>query len=94
MYRMSRRSVCEALLLLAVLGALLAVSTAAVSSAHRHVVGRDCDLCCAGHVPALQSPRASDVHLPVVVDRQISAEEHPDTLDPDFSATLGRAPPL
>jgi len=91
---MSRRSICEALLLLAVLGAVLTVSTAAASPAHRHVVGSDCDLCCVGHVPAIQSPRVSDVHVPIVVDWQTSAEEHPASLDPDFSATLGRAPPL
>jgi len=91
---MSRRSVCEALLLLAVMGTVLTVNTAAVSSAHRHVVGSNCDLCCVGHVPALQSPRVLDVYVPIVMDRQISAEQHPASLDPDFSATLGRAPPL
>jgi hypothetical protein len=91
---MSRGSICEALLLLAVMGAVLTVSTVAASPAHRHVVGSDCDLCCVGHVPALQSPRASDVHLTIVVDRQTSAEEHAASLDPYFSAKLGRAPPL
>jgi hypothetical protein len=86
----------KASLLLTALCAVLIVGTAAVSPAHRHteVIGSNCDLCCIGHLPALQSPHLSDIRPIVVLDWQDSAEEFHSSLDPQFLATFGRAPPL
>ena len=83
------------MLLLVATCAVLIVSTAAASAAHRHTIGigGDCDLCCVGHLPALQSPHLSDIRPSVILDWQIPAEEHLSSLDTQFSATLGRAPP-
>jgi hypothetical protein len=78
------------------MGAVLIVSTAAASPAHHHAaaIGGDCDLCCVGHLPALQSPHLSDIRPSVILDWQIPLEEYFSSLDPQFSATLGRAPPI
>jgi hypothetical protein len=86
----------KASLLLMAMFAVLIVSTAAVSPAHRHseVIGSNCDLCCIGHLPALQSPHLSDIRPIVVLDWQISAEEFQSSLDPQCPATFGRAPPV
>jgi hypothetical protein len=93
---MCRGRVCKASLLLLAMCAVLMVNTAAASPAHWHsrVMGSDCDLCCVGHLPALQSPHLSDVRPSAVLNWQISAEEYQSRLDPKFSATFGRAPPL
>ena len=84
------------MLLLVATCAVLIVSTAAASPAHRQTmgIGADCDLCCVGHLPALQSPHLSDIRPSVVMDWQIPAEEYFSSLDPQFSATFGRAPPV
>ena len=58
---MCRGRVAKASLLLIATCAVLLVSTVAASPAHRHLVGTDCDLCCVGHLPALQSPHLSDI---------------------------------
>jgi hypothetical protein len=81
--------------LLVAMCAVLMVSTAAASPAHQHteVIGSNCDLCCVGHLPALQSPHLSDIRPSVILDWQIPAEAHLSSLDTQFSATLGRAPP-
>jgi hypothetical protein len=86
----------KASLLLAAMCAVLIVSTVAASPAHRHteVIGGDCDLCCVGHLPALQSPHLSDIRPSAVLDWQTPAEAVHSSLDPQFSATFGRAPPL
>jgi len=86
----------KAVLLLVATCAVLIVSTAAASPAHRHTmgIGGDCDLCCVGHLPALQSPHLSDIRPSVVMDWQIPAEEYFSSLDPQFLATFGRAPPV
>ena len=93
---MCRRRLWKAWLLLAVMCAVLMIGTAAISPSHRHseVIGNNCDLCCIGHLPALQSPPLSDIRPSVVLNWQIAAEEFPSSIDPRFSATLGRAPPL
>ena len=76
--------------------AVLMVGTAAASPAHQHneVIGGNCDLCCVGHLPALQSPHLSDIRPSVILDWQSPAEDHLASLDPQFSATFGRAPPV
>ncbi len=86
----------RAALMLVAMCAVLVVSTAAASPAHWHteVIGSNCDLCCVGHLPALQSPHLSDIRPSVVLDWQIPATEHHSSLDPQFSATFGRAPPV
>jgi len=73
----------------------MAVSTAAASPAHHHseALGADCDLCCVGHLPALQSPHLSDLRPAVVSVWHALAEEYHSCPDPHFTATLGRAPP-
>jgi hypothetical protein len=86
--------VWKAALMLVGMCAVLTVGTAA-ASAHQHteIIGSDCDLCCVGHLPALQSPHLSDIRPSVILDWQIPAEEYLSSLDTQFSATLGRAPP-
>jgi hypothetical protein len=93
---MCRRRHWKAALLLAAMCAVLVMNAAAASPAHRHseVIGNNCDLCCIGHLPALQSPYLSDIRPWVVSDWQASAEEYHPSLDPQLPATLGRAPPL
>jgi hypothetical protein len=91
---MCRGRVAKASLLLIATCAVLLVSTAAASPAHQHLVSTDCDLCCVGHLPALQSPHLSDIRPSTFLDWQPSADEYKASLDPKFPATLGRAPPL
>jgi hypothetical protein len=92
---MLRKRSSKALLLLVAMCAVLTVSTAAASPSHHHTtVGGDCDLCCVGHLPALQSPHLSDIRPWVVLQWQPSAEEYQSSLDPQFHATLGRSPPV
>lgn len=75
--------------------AVLLVGMAAASPLHQHTVsGTNCDLCCAGHLPALQSPLLSDIRPAAVLDSRISAEDIYPSLDPQFAATFGRAPPF
>ena len=95
MLNMCHGRIWKAALMLVAMCAVLMVSTAAVSPAHQHteVIGSNCDLCCVGHLPALQSPHLSDIRPSVILDWQIPAEEHLSSLDTQFSATLGRAPP-
>jgi len=95
MLNMCLGRIWKAALMLVAMCAVLMVSTAAVSPAHQHteVIGSNCDLCCVGHLPALQSPYLSDIRPSVILDWQIPAEEHLSSLDTQFSATLGRAPP-
>jgi hypothetical protein len=85
----------KAALMLVAMCAVLTVGTAA-ASAHQHseIIGGDCDLCCVGHLPALQSPHLSDIRPSAFLDWQIPAEEYFSSLDPQFSATFGRAPPV
>jgi hypothetical protein len=85
----------KAVLLLAAMCAVLAVSNAAASPAHHHseAIGGDCDLCCVGHLPALQTPHVSDLRPAVVSVWHTVAEEYHSSLDPQFTAALGRAPP-
>jgi len=87
--------VWKAALMLVAMCVVLMVGTAA-ASAHQHteVIGSNCALCCVGHLPALQSPHLSDIRPAVILDWQIPAEEYPASLDPQFSSTLGRAPPI
>jgi hypothetical protein len=82
-------------LLLAAMCAVLAVSNAAASPAHHHseAIGGDCDLCCAGHLPALQTPHLLDLRPAAVSVWHTLAEEYHSNLDPQFTAALGRAPP-
>jgi len=96
MLNMYQGRIWKAALMLVAMYAVLMVSTAAASPAHQHteVIGSNCDLCCVGHLPALQSPHLSDIRPAVILDWQIPAEEYPVSLDPQFSATLGRAPPV
>ncbi len=96
MLDMCHGRVWKAALMLVVMCVVLMVSTAAASPAHRHaeVIGSNCDLCCVGHLPALQSPHLSDIRPSVILDWQIPAEEYFSSLDPQFSATFGRAPPV
>ena len=83
------------MLLLAAMCAVLAVSNAAASPAHHHseAIGADCDLCCVGHLPALQTPHLLDLRPAVVSVWHTLAEEYHSNLDPQFTAALGRAPP-
>jgi len=96
MLNMCHGRIWKAALMLVAMCAVLMVSTAAASPAHQHseVIGSNCDLCCVGHLPALQSPHLSDIRPSVILDWQIPLEEYPASLDPQFSATLGRAPPV
>jgi len=91
---MCRGRVAKASLLLIATCAVLLVSTVAASPAHRHLVGTDCDLCCVGHLPALQSPHLSDIRPSNFLDWQPSADEYQPILDPQSPITHGRAPPL
>jgi hypothetical protein len=93
---MCRKRSLKALLMLVAMFAVLTVSTAAASPAHHHTaaVGGDCDLCCVGHLPALQSPHLSDIRPWLVLHWQPSAEVYQSSLDPQFHATLGRSPPV
>jgi hypothetical protein len=77
------------------MAAVLVVSAAAASPAHHHAdaIGGDCVVCCVGHLPALQSPYVSDPGPSLILDWQRPPEEQFSSLDPQFSATLGRAPP-
>jgi len=88
--------VWKAALMLVAMCVVLVVGTAAASPAHQHteVIGGNCELCCVGHLPALQSPHLSDIRPAVLLDWQSPAEEYLSSLDPQFSATLGRAPPV
>jgi len=85
----------KACLLLAAMCAVLAVSMSAASPAHRHsdTIGGDCNLCCAGHLPVIQSPLSSDMRPTLVMDWRLPADEDHLSLDPQFAAPLGRAPP-
>ena len=76
--------------------AVLMVSTIAASLAHRHgeVVGSDCDLCCVGHLTALQTQPLFDIRPADLLHWRAPAEEYHSLLDPQFSAALGRAPPV
>jgi hypothetical protein len=74
--------------------AVLLVSTVAASPAHRHLIGTDCDLCCVGHLPVVQSPHLSDIRPSIFLDWQPWVDEYQASLDPQFPATRGRAPPL
>ena len=96
MYDMCHQRPWKAWLLLSCACAVLAMSTAAASPAHRHseLIGNDCDLCCIGHLPALQSPLLFDIRPPVVLKWQVPAEEFLFSPDPGFSARFGRAPPF
>jgi len=82
-------------LLLAAMCAVLPVNAAAASPAHHHsgAIGAGCDLCCVGHLPALQSLHLSDLRPTVVSNWHTSAEEYHFSLDPQFTAALVRAPP-
>jgi len=95
LFYMCHGRIRKAALMLVSMCAVLMVSTAAASPAHQHteVIGSDCDLCCVGHLPALQSSHLSDICPSVILAWQIPAKEYPASLDPQFSATLGRAPP-
>ena len=85
----------KAALMLVVMCAVLTVGTAAASAHwHTEIIGSDCDLCCVGHLSALQSPHLSDIRPAVILDWQIPAEEYPASLDPQFSEAFGRAPPV
>ena len=83
------------MLLLAAMCAVMAVSTVAASPAHHHseTIGADCELCCVGHLPALQSPYLSDLRPAFVSLWRRVADEYHYTPDPQFTATRGRAPP-
>src|SRR5689334_9309664 len=96
MLNMCHGRVWKAALMLVAMCVVLMVGTIAASPAHQHteVIGANCDLCCVGHLPALQSPHLSDIRPSVVLDWQSPAEENLASLDPQFSATLGRAPPV
>jgi hypothetical protein len=93
---MCRWRVWKASLLLVAMVAVLTVSNAAASPAHWHsqVIGSDCDLCCVGHLPTLQSPHSSDIRPSPVMDWQIPADENPASLDRQFFPAFGRAPPV
>ena len=93
---MCRRRPWKAALLLAAMCAVFAMYAAAASPEHRHaeVIGNNCDLCCIGHLPALQSPYSSDIRPSIVANWLASAEEYHPSLDPQLPATLGRAPPV
>jgi hypothetical protein len=92
---MFRRRRWKAVLLLAAMYAALTISAAAASPAHHHsdAIGSDCELCCVGHLPALQSPHLFDLRPVVQSDWQAAVEECQSSLDPQFTATPGRAPP-
>src|SRR5437868_12583724 len=95
MLTMCRGRIWKASLLLLAMYAVLMVSTAAASPAHHHSAtpGTDCDLCCVGHLPALQSPHLSDIRPSAILDWQVTADDYYPNLDSQFSAAFGRAPP-
>jgi len=76
--------------------AVLAVNSAAASPAHQHSVaaGSDCELCCVGHLPALQTPCQSDLRPGGNLNWQPAIEPQCADLDPRSTAASGRAPPL
>jgi len=90
MYDMCHQRPVESWLLLSCACAVLAMSTAAASPAHRHseLIGNDCDLCCIGHLPALQSPLLFDIRPTVVLKWQVRRSEYLFSPDPGFSASF------
>ena len=93
---MCHKRLWKAWLLLACACAVLAMSAAAASPAHRHseLIGNNCDLCCIGHLSVLQSPLLFDIRPSVVLKWHVPAEKFHFSPEPRFSATFGRAPPF
>jgi hypothetical protein len=82
--------------MLAAMCAVLAVSTTAASPAHRHsdAPGSDCDLCCVGHLPAVQARHSSDLGPCIIFHWRPAGDEFLPIIDPHLRAAASRAPPL
>ena len=83
----------KAALLLTAMCAALIVSAAAASPAHHHsdAIGSDCELCCVGHLPALQSPHLSDLRPVAQSAWHATVEECRSSLAPIYSDARTRA---
>ncbi|MGH9719037.1 MAG: hypothetical protein ACRD8O_02405 [Bryobacteraceae bacterium] len=82
-------------LVLFVLLAMVALSTAALSPAHWHDSGiaPNCDVCHAGHLPVIQTAVACDVPPPALYELHSSPQDVHHPLEPLLISSPSRAPP-